>query len=135
MTRRSPIARASTPLAFVVLTACGSVGGGGAPAIAQPGADGGGGGGDDVASGPGADAGFTDAFDAGSGPLGDGGAAGALGGRFRHGMNSGHVNPNFNDTTEAALGMAAGTDSHRHKLTEAFLDQWGTTIHVAELRR
>ena len=105
-------------------------GGGGAPAIAQPGADGGGGGGDDVASGPGADAGFTDAFDAGSGPLGDGGAAGALGGRFRHGMNSGHVNPNFTDNDDGLLGTLAGADSNRIKLPQYFLDQWGATVRV-----
>ncbi len=130
MTRRSPIARASTSLAFVVLAACGSDGGGGAPAIARPGADGGAGGGDDAASGPGADAGFTDAFDAGSGPLGDGGAAGALGGRFRHGMNSGHVNPNFTDNDDGLLGTLAGADSNRIKLPQYFLDQWGPTVRV-----
>ena len=53
---------------------------------------------------------------------------------FTHGLNLGYYNPQLDDTTEAALGMTAGTDSHRHKLTEVFLDQWGTTIHVAELQ-
>ncbi len=65
---------------------------------------------------------------------GVGGGAGTTGTPFVYGLNLGYYNGNLDDTTEAALGMTAGADSHRHKLTEVFLDQWGTTIHVPELQ-
>jgi hypothetical protein len=53
---------------------------------------------------------------------------------FTYGVNLGYYGSNLNDTMESQLGLAAGADSHRHKLTEVFLDQWGDTIHVAELQ-
>jgi hypothetical protein len=71
---------------------------------------------------------------AGTGTGTGGGSGGATGTAFVYGLNLGYYNSNLNDTTEAALGMAAGADSHRHKLTEVFLDQWGTTVHVSELQ-
>jgi hypothetical protein len=52
---------------------------------------------------------------------------------FTYGLNLGYYNASLTDTIDAQLGMAAGADSHRHKLTEVFLDQWGTDVHVAEL--
>src|ERR1700722_17265172 len=53
---------------------------------------------------------------------GDGSApTGALfGGHFRHGMNSGHVNPNFTDNQDGLLGTLAGADSNRIKLPQYF---------------
>ena len=32
------------------------------------------------------------------------------------------------------MGIKAGADSHRHKLSEYFTDQWGADIHVSELQ-
>jgi hypothetical protein len=62
----------------------------------------------------------------------DGGASAGQG--FRFGMNLGYYNSSLNDLSESQLGQTAGADSHRHKLTEVFLDQWGDTIHVPELQ-
>jgi hypothetical protein len=71
---------------------------------------------------------------AGASTTGSGGSVGAAAGPFTYGLNLGYYNSNLNDTAESQLGLAAGADSHRHKLTEVFLDQWGDTIHVAELQ-
>jgi hypothetical protein len=65
---------------------------------------------------------------------GGGGVGGANEGTpFRYGLNLGYYNPGLTDGEASTLGLAAGADSHRHKLTEPFLDQWGDDIHVAEL--
>jgi hypothetical protein len=77
---------------------------------------------------PGVDSGVDSGGGGSSGN--DGGGAGALGGRFRHGMNSGHVNPNFTDNDDGLLGTLAGADSNRIKLPQYFLDQWGATVRV-----
>ncbi len=69
----------------------------------------------------------------GTGGTGGTGATGA-GTTFTYGLNLGYYNSGLNDTSESQLGMAAGADSHRHKLTEVFLDQWGDAIHVPELQ-
>jgi hypothetical protein len=80
-------------------------------------------------AGAGTGAGVSTGTDAGGGT----GAGGAAGTAFTYGANLGYYNGSLDDTDESQLGMAAGTDSHRHKLTEVFLDQWGDTVHVAEL--
>jgi len=64
---------------------------------------------------------------------GGGTSSGSAGTPFTYGLNLGYYNSSLNDTSESQLGLAAGADSHRHKLTETFLDTWGDTIHVAEL--
>jgi hypothetical protein len=63
---------------------------------------------------------------------GAGGSTGS-GYAFTYGLNLGYYNPQLNDTEESQLGLAAGANSHRHKLSEYFLDTWGDDIHVAEL--
>jgi hypothetical protein len=68
----------------------------------------------------------------GGGGAGSGGSATA-GQGFSYGLNLGYYNSGLNDLSESQLGQAAGANSHRHKLTEVFLDQWGDTIHVPEL--
>jgi hypothetical protein len=67
---------------------------------------------------------------AGTGGMGTGGASGTT---FTYGLNLGYYNGQLTDLEESQLGLAAGADSHRHKLTESFLDTWGDTIHVPEL--
>jgi hypothetical protein len=49
-------------------------------------------------------------------------------------MNLGYYNGSLTDTIESGLGLAAGANSHRHKLSEYFIDQWGTAVHVPELQ-
>jgi hypothetical protein len=91
--------------------------------------------GDHAAGGTGAAASGAATGSGGSAGTGGGsGAGGAAATAFTYGLNLGYYNASLDDTTDAALGMAAGADSHRHKLTEVFLDQWGTTIHVPELQ-
>src|SRR5690349_20768745 len=66
--------------------------------------------------------------------VGTGGSTSAGGqSPFTYGLNLGYYNGQLTDTKESQLGLAAGADSHRHKLTESFLDTWGDTIHVPEL--
>ncbi len=52
---------------------------------------------------------------------------------FAYGMNFGYYNSSLTDVKAAQLARAAGGRSHRHKLTEPFLDQWGDKIHINEL--
>jgi len=52
---------------------------------------------------------------------------------FAYGMNYGYYNSSLTDVKASTLAFAAGGRSHRHKLTEPFLDQWGDSIHVNEL--
>jgi hypothetical protein len=66
----------------------------------------------------------------GGGALPDAAPASDLGGVFRHGMNSGHVNPNFTDEVDGWLGVQAGADSNRITLPESFLAQWGVGIRT-----
>jgi hypothetical protein len=83
-------------------------------------------------SGAGSSSGGGGSSGAGSGG-GDGGASSSalpFGGVFRHGMNSGHVNPNFTDNDDGLLGTLAGADSNRIKLPEYFLDQWGVAVRT-----
>lgn len=70
---------------------------------------------------------------AGTGGMGTGAGGSSSGTPFSYGLNLGYYNPNLSDTEASQLGLAAGADSHRHKLTEPFLDQWGDDIHVPEL--
>lgn len=84
------------------------------------------------AGGAGTGAGTGASSGSGGGDGGDAGAAAPT--AFTYGLNLGYYNSNLDDLDDAQLGMAAGADSHRHKLTEVFLDQWGTDIHVAELQ-
>ena len=60
----------------------------------------------------------------------DGGPASDFGGVFRHGMNGGHINPNFTDNVDGWLGAQAGADSNRIKLPEFFLQQWGVGVRT-----
>ncbi|MEB2312256.1 MAG: hypothetical protein OZ921_06090 [Sorangiineae bacterium] len=71
----------------------------------------------------------------GNGSGGDGGASGddGAGTRFTFGLNLGYYGPGLSDLEASELGRAAGARSHRHKLTEPFLDEWGDDIHVSEL--
>lgn len=69
--------------------------------------------------------------DGGVADLSGGGASGLH--PFSYGINLGYYGSQFNDVQTASLGRKAGARSHRHKLTEPFLDQWGDTIHVNEL--
>ncbi|OQB17316.1 MAG: hypothetical protein BWY17_01092 [Deltaproteobacteria bacterium ADurb.Bin207] len=64
---------------------------------------------------------------------GSGANGGQTGSPFTYGLNLGYYNPQLNDSEESQLGLAAGANSHRHKLTEPFLDRWGDDIHVQEL--
>ena len=95
----------------------------------------------DHASGSGAGGGSgagSSGSGAGGGSSGAGGGDGDAGASaptaFTYGLNLGYYNANLDDVDDAQLGMTAGADSHRHKLTEVFLDQWGTDVHVAELQ-
>jgi hypothetical protein len=76
--------------------------------------------------------GTDDAGDSGATTDGgtDGGPSPVLGGKFRHGMNGGHVNPNFTDNDDGLLGTLVGADSNRIKLPEYFLDQWGVDVRT-----
>ncbi len=124
-------------LALAAAAACSSSGNqpaggtGGASSMGSVGtaATGGGGSGAGMTTGPGP----TGTGAGGSTGTAGSGAGAATGTPFTYGANLGYYNSSLNDTDESQLGMAAGTDSHRHKLTEVFLDQWGDTIHVAEL--
>jgi hypothetical protein len=58
-----------------------------------------------------------------------------LDGTFSYGLNAGYYNSSLNDVIEAQMGMAAGANSERLKLTEPFLDQWGDAIHVDESKQ
>ncbi len=114
-------ARAVVSWVAVVLTAlagCSSSGAGGGAAAGGGGAGRGGGGGESGGAGTG-----------GAGGEGAGGGA-----RFTYGLNLGYYNPQLSDREASQLGLAAGARSHRHKLTEPFLDRWGDDIHVEELR-
>ena len=132
MIRPSPAVARAWMLA-VALSACGSSGAS-EPATAGHRADGGAGSDDAMTgmAGDAADSSPGDTIDGGPGTSGNdgGGDGGALGGHFRHGMNSGHVNPNFTDNDDGLLGTLAGTDSNRIKLPQYFLDQWGASVRV-----
>jgi len=120
-------------LAVAAVGACSSAGShatGGTTSTAGSATTGNGGGGQ-AGSGTLASSGSSTSTSTSGGGSGAGGAAGTA---FTYGLNLGYYNSSLDDTTDAALGMAAGADSHRHKLTEVFLDQWGTTIHVSELQ-
>ena len=67
------------------------------------------------------------------GSAGGGGGGTTAGTAFSYGLNLGYYNSQLNDTESSQLGLAAGANSHRHKLSEPFLDTWGDDIHVAEL--
>ena len=103
--------RASTRLSLfsILLLACQSPGGGGTDR--PPGDDG------------------------GSNGNPDGGGGDPVNGLypFSYGMNFGYYNSSLTDVKGSQLSLAAGGRSHRHKLTEPFLDQWGDSIHVGEL--
>ncbi|APR86316.1 Hypothetical protein A7982_11665 [Minicystis rosea] len=74
------------------------------------------------------------ATSASSGTTGTGGSGGGPAGTaFSYGLNLGYYNSQLSDIESSQLGLAAGASSHRHKLTEPFLDTWGDDIHVAEL--
>jgi hypothetical protein len=104
-------------LAFVLpvlLAACGDAGGTGGTS----------------STGAGGAGGHTTGSTGGGGGTGGGGASGSA---FSYGLNLGYYNPQLTDVESSQLGLAAGARSHRHKLTEPFLDAWGDDIHVAEL--
>ncbi|MFT3776395.1 MAG: hypothetical protein QM820_64450 [Minicystis sp.] len=83
--------------------------------------------------------GSTSSSGTGGGHTGTGGSTGGSGGGsntgtpFSYGLNIGYYNSQLSDIEGSQLGLAAGADSHRHKLTEPFLDTWGDDIHVGEL--
>jgi hypothetical protein len=80
--------------------------------------------------------GTTGSGGTGTGGTGTGGTStggSGAGTPFAFGLNYGYYNPQLTDAEAAELGLMAGSDSHRHKLTEPFLDKWGDAIHVPEL--
>lgn len=83
--------------------------------------------------GSGGSGGAPGSSSSGSGSSSSGAGGSTAGAPFTYGLNLGYYNSQLNDTEESQLGLAAGADSHRHKLTEPFLDTWGDDIHVAEL--
>ena len=92
------------------------------------------------AAGQGGNGGGTDFPTGGNGSGTSSGGSGAgvpdgKEGSFSYGMNAGYYNPSLDDVTEAKMGMTAGVNSERLKLTEPFLDQWGDAIHVDESKQ
>ncbi len=66
------------------------------------------------------------------GPGDDGSGYGRA--NFRFGMNMGHPNPNFDDSTMADLGAAVGVRSSRLKYPEYHFAQWGQDIEVGDAK-